>query len=189
MSYFPQFFYYSGDCRDESAQRQIKENFVSLMSQKLPPNFCRAHADCNVEHVNVFCGKTTASKRRRRRSVREVYIKVEIVAKEKQGTHQSLSQLESVLDNEARPDLDAKAKTIDWSPLRQSTDLEYRTYSLSRADAYCSDSGAVIGRCDSLKAKCDGKIVPYTECQCNKGSGSIEKCSEFLVDVLFITAI
>ena len=178
IAYLPQFYYYSGDCRDESAQQQIKENFIAVMAGHMPPNFCRTDANCNVDHVNVFCGNSTSVKRRRRSAVREVYVRVDIVAQGKAGASPSLSDLENVLNNEARPKIDASAKNTDWSPLRQSTDLEYRTYNLGYAEAYCSDTGAIVGRCSILKDKCDGLYVPHTQCQCNQGSGQIEKCSK-----------
>lgn len=146
----------------------------------MPSGICRDHpADCHVSNVNVFCGATTSAKRRRRRSVREVYVKVDVVAEQKpSGASQTVSQLEKILETDARPQLDARAKNFDWSPLRASTDLEYQRYTLSNAEAYCSDQGAVIGKCDSLETGCDGITKPHSLCQCNKGSGSIEKCSK-----------
>lgn len=146
----------------------------------MPSGICRDHpADCHVGNVNVFCGATTSAKRRRRRSVREVYVKVDVVAEQKpSGASQTVSQLEKILETDARPQLDARAKNFDWSPLRASTDLEYQRYILSNAEAYCSDQGAVIGKCDSLETGCDGITKPHSLCQCNKGSGSIEKCSK-----------
>ena len=182
MALVPQFFYYSGDCSSQEAQDQIKLNFVNLLNQQfIPSSICRDHpADCHVGNVNVFCGATSASKRRRRRSVREVYVKVDIVAQEKSGgASQTLTQLEQILENDARPLLDQQAKSFDWSPLRSSTDLEYQSYSLTHAEAYCSDAGAVVGKCDSLETGCDGMSKPYNLCQCNKDSGSIEKCSKY----------
>ena len=182
MAFVPQFFYYSGDCNSKEAQDQIKQNFISLLNQQfIPSALCRDHAaDCNVGNVNVFCGATTSSKRRRRSSVREVYVKVDIVAQQKpSGASQTLSQLEQILENNARPLMDQQAKNFDWSPLRSSTDLEYQRYTLNHAEAYCSDSGAVVGRCDSLETGCDGQIKPHNLCQCNKDSGAIEKCSKW----------
>ena len=85
MALIPDFYYYSGDCNSQEAQDQIKLNFVNLMNQMfLPSSLCRdLPADCTVDNVNVFCGATTSSKRRRRQSVREVYVRVDIVAQEK----------------------------------------------------------------------------------------------------------
>ena len=181
MALVPEFFYYSGDCNSQEAQDQIKLNFVNLLSQMfVPSSLCRDHpADCTVDNVNVFCGATTSSKRRRRRSVREVYVRVDIVAQEKASAgSQTLSQLEQILDNDAKPLLDQQAKSFDWSPLRSSTDLEYQTFSITDAEAYCSDAGAVVGKCDSLETGCDGLTKPHSLCQCNKDSGAIEKCSK-----------
>ena len=180
MALIPQFFYFAGDCNSKEAQDQIKLNFVNLLNQQfIPPNLCRDQADCNVGNVNVFCGATTSAKRRRRKSTREVYIKVDIVAQEKQsGASQTVTQLEQVLESDAKPKLDQQAKSSDWSPLRSSTDLEYETYSITNAEAYCSETGAVVGRCDSLETGCDGLTKPHNLCQCNKGSGAIERCSK-----------
>ena len=184
MKYYPQFFYYSGDCNSEEAQDQIKRNFVGLLSQQFfPATICRnITAECNVGNVNVFCGATNAAKRRRRSSVREVYVKVDIVAAQKPGgASQTVSQLEQVLDNNARPEMDQQARSFDWSPLRSSTDLEYQSFKLGHAEAYCSESGAVIGKCDSLETGCDGITKPHSLCQCNKDSGAIEKCSKYII--------
>ena len=147
----------------------------------MPPDICKNNADCNVGNVIVYCGETTSAKRRRRSSVREVYFKVDIVAQPKSGgSSQTLSQLEQILDTDARPLLDQRAQTFDWSPLRSSADLEYQRYTLTHAEAYCSDAGAVVGKCESLETGCDGKSKPYELCQCNKDSGSIEKCSKYI---------
>ena len=131
-------------------------------------------------NVNVFCGATTSSKRRRRRSVREVHVKVDIVAQEKPSAgSQTLSQLEQILNNEAKPLLDQQAQTFDWSPLRSSTDLDYQTYSITNAEAYCSDTGSIVGKCNTLETGCDGLTKPHSLCQCNQDSGAIEKCSKY----------
>ena len=88
---------------------------------------------------------------------------------------------QKLLQNSIRPEIDTTVNVTDWSPLRNSISLEYRKYSLSNAEAYCSDSGAVIGKCSTLLTDCDGKLKPYSMCQCNEGSGNIEKCSKFAV--------
>ena len=184
MAYYPQFFYFSGECTSQEAQDQIKLNFVNLLNlQFIPSGLCKdVPAECNVGNVNVFCGASNAAKRRRRSSVREVYVKVDIVAGEKpSGASQTVSQLEQYLDNDARPAMDKQAQSFDWGPLRTSTDLEYQSYTLSHAEAYCSESGAVIGKCDSLETGCDGITKPHNLCQCNKDSGSIEKCSKYII--------
>lgn len=181
MAFLPQFFYYSGDCNSKEAQDQIKLNFVSLLSQLFPPGICKGNAECNVGNVNVFCGATNVAKRRRRNVVRDVYVKVDVVAEQKTGgASQTVSQLEQVLENDARPQIDQRAQSFDWSPLRASADLEYDRYTLSDAEAYCSESGAVVGKCDSLETDCDGKTKPYNLCQCNQDSGAIEKCSKYV---------
>ena len=136
--------------------------------------------ECHVGNVNVYCGSTNAAKRRRRSVVREVYVKVDIVAQQQSGSvSQTVSQLEQILNNNAKPLMDQQAKSLDWRSLRSSTDLEYQRYTLSDAEAYCSESGAVVGKCDSLESGCDGLTKPHTLCQCNKDSGQIEKCSKF----------
>ena len=112
-------------------------------------------------------------------SCEEVYLKVDIIAeKQSYGVSQTVTQLENILNNNAKPLMDQKAKTFDWSPLRSSTDLEYQRYMLTDAEAYCSEAGAVVGKCNYLESGCDGVTKPHSMCQCNKGSGQIEKCSK-----------
>ena len=181
MALIPQFFYFAGDCSSKEAQDQIKLNFVTLLNQQfIPSALCRDHADCNVGNVNVFCGATSSARRRRRKSANDVYVKVDIVAQEKQsGASKTVTQLEQILENDAKPLLDQQAKSLDWSPLRSSSDLEYQTYSITNAEAYCSDTGAVVGRCDTLETGCDGLAKPHSMCQCNKDTGAIERCSKW----------
>ena len=184
IAYLPAFSYYSGNCNEEEAQDEIKRNFIALLSSDfVPASICKTNsAECSVENVNVFCGATSSAKRRRRRrsSVREVYIKVDIVAQEKSAAApQTLSQLEQTLNNDAYPQLDQKARSFDWSPLRASADLEYERYTITSAEAYCSDAGAVVGKCSSLETGCDGLSKPHSMCQCNSDSGAIEKCSKY----------
>ena len=51
-------------------------------------------------------------------------------------------------------------------------------------EPYCSGlKGSVIGRCDDLKTNCDDS--DYYECQCNGDTGSIEKCSKFILFCYF----
>ncbi|KAK3728579.1 hypothetical protein QZH41_011661 [Actinostola sp. cb2023] len=173
------FYYYEGDCNSEDAQKQIKGNFIKLLQTGILIAFgqtCFNVAECNTDNVNVYCGKTDASKRRRRAVVKEVYIKLNLVAKEKPSIPKTIKELESALESKSRPVVDAEVQKTDWSPLRVSDGLDFKSYSLSHADAYCSDQGAVVGKCDSLETGCDGKTKPQSKCSCNSASGSIEKC-------------
>lgn len=93
------FFYYSGNCNEPEAQMQIKRNFLGIINQAFIPSssYCRQKpADCTVENVNVYCGEAAAPVRRRRRSAKEVYIKVDFLAKEKLGTSSTYSDLKNV---------------------------------------------------------------------------------------------
>ena len=99
VRFLAQFYYYSGDCKEEAAQVQIKTNFLAIINQQFVPfsSYCRKKpADCTIANVNVFCGEAAAPARRRRRSVREVYVKVDFLAKEKQGTSSSFADLKNV---------------------------------------------------------------------------------------------
>lgn len=73
------FYYYEGDCNTPEAQAQIKTNFMNLLRYTgilaMFGKTC-SEAECTAENINVYCGATDASKRRRRAVVNELYIKV-----------------------------------------------------------------------------------------------------------------
>lgn len=69
-------FYYDGDCNDPNVQANITQNFLGLLNSAYVPGiFCTFRPDdCNEDTVEVYCGALTAAERRRkRRSVREVW--------------------------------------------------------------------------------------------------------------------
>ncbi|CAC5393166.1 unnamed protein product [Mytilus coruscus] len=61
------FFYYDGDCSNQSVQNSIKQNFVDVMehleSSEGWDNICPAY--CTVEGVNVTCGAQNGRRRKR----------------------------------------------------------------------------------------------------------------------------
>ena len=101
VRFLANFFYYSGECNEPEAQMQIKRNFLAIRKQPflVPLSKCGQNAaKCTIENVIVYCGEAAAPVRRRRRSVKEVYIKVDFLAKEKAGTHSTFKELKNVSD-------------------------------------------------------------------------------------------
>ena len=89
---------------------------------------------------------------------------------------------------ELQPDVD-KAKSsagqIDWVQFKSESGLEIKdndpsNFKVDDVEAYCSDDGAVVTKCDAADLNCFRTNPSNTSCKCNKDKGSITKCSECL---------
>ena len=63
-------------------------------------------------------------------------------------------------------------KTVNWVDFKSSSGLELKDYNvdnfdLKPAEAYCSEDGAVVEKCDSVVGAC------------NQDTGSVTKCSKY----------
>ena len=62
-------YYFKGDCNDLEVQAELKERFITVVSNPVNflKSFCAANKNCKVENIQVFCGSVDASRRRRRK--------------------------------------------------------------------------------------------------------------------------
>lgn len=61
-------YYYSGQCSDEATQQQIKQNFLTILTNEVDPLFnsiCPGELTCTVDKVAVICGNVSESRKRR----------------------------------------------------------------------------------------------------------------------------
>ena len=57
--------------------------------------------------------------------------------------------------------------TVNWVDFKSSSGLELNNFNLAPAEAYCSEDGAVVEKCDSVDGACDQE------------TGSVTKCSKY----------
>ncbi|KAJ7352844.1 hypothetical protein OS493_033386 [Desmophyllum pertusum] len=154
MSNYPG-FYFDGDCNDPSVQDQMKNDFWNFIrGPYFPPPFCMIKPDCTNDSVTIFCGDTSAPERRRkRRSVREVSIRYDYVKK--------------FTDQESNDQAELK-------------DYDAKNYNLGPVEAYCSEDGAVVRKCNEADLKC-----PEPPCKCSKNTGTITKCTRCPVGTFY----
>ena len=165
-------FYYEGDCNDEEVKKIIRQKFIGLLTDpalKLPILFCaKFGAECNANNVNVYCGETTSRRRRRSRATqKEVYVKLQYVGTSLAGKGTTYQTIKSGMQSTDKPKVSGNLQAFDWTPLKSSLGLTLKSLSVSDAEPYCSEQGAMIGRCDAVMTT-----------GCNDESGSIEKCSK-----------
>jgi len=70
-------------------------------------------------------------------------------------------------------------KNVNWGEFQASSGLELKdrdvdNFNLGQVDAYCSENGAVVKRCDPSDLNCWNP-----PCHCSKDSGSLSKCSKY----------
>ncbi|XP_078371653.1 sushi, von Willebrand factor type A, EGF and pentraxin domain-containing protein 1-like [Oculina patagonica] len=184
---FGPFFFYEGDCNDPNNQDKIKQNFINLLNGPyIPPPFCKVKpAECNKDTIQLFCGEVTAAERRRkRRSVREVTFRYTHVKKDTgltSGTNDQAGQdaFNTAKQNmeQERTDVDNGLKQVNWVEYKASSGLELKNMDLANlnlgpVEAYCSDDGAVVKKCDDVDLQCWNP-----PCRCNKDTGSVTKCT------------
>lgn len=180
-------FYFEGDCNDPNVQDKIKQDFWSLISGLyLPPPFCQFNPNCKQSNIKIFCGKTSAAdKRRRRANTREVNVRFDYVNKETNLPQHADDKSSQDAYTSKKQDVqvsvinDVASKTSNqkmWNEFKVSSGLELKdSFKIKDVDAYCSEDGAVVRKCDA------GDVNWSTgEYICNKESGSITKCSKCL---------
>lgn len=69
---------------------------------------------------------------------------------------------------------------VNWSEYQASSGLELKdnnveNINLGPVEAYCSEDGAVVRKCES------------SDSSCNKDTGSITKCSKYTIAFAFVT--
>ena len=160
-------------------------NFLRNPNSHIPPPFCLMNPNCQKDNIVIYCGATSAAdKRRRRAGTREVNIRFEYVNKET-GLKQHVDDQNSQNDFNAKKQevqrdvIDGAQKSLEnptaWNDFKVTSGLELKgSYHLGSADAYCSEDGAVVRKCDSWDVN-----WANGEYKCNKQSGSITKCSEY----------
>ena len=79
-----------------------------------------------------------------------------------------------------RTDIDNSLRTVNWGDFQASSGLELKdnnvdNFNLGQVEAYCSEDGAVIKKCDQADLNCWNP-----PCKCNKDAGSITKCSKYI---------
>ncbi|KAJ7352839.1 Putative ephrin-receptor like, partial [Desmophyllum pertusum] len=187
-------FYYDGNCSDPNVQAEMKSNFTTFLSGPFfPPPFCKFKPDCTPNNVKIFCGATSApTRRRKRRSVREVSIKYDYVKKDTgltQGTNDQAGQdafnKEKASLETFRTDVDTSVKNANWREFQSTSNLELqdydtKNYNLGPVEAYCSEEGAVVRKCDQADLNC---ATP--PCKCAKTTGSITKCTRCPVGTFY----
>ncbi|KAL9972183.1 hypothetical protein ACROYT_G018440 [Oculina patagonica] len=177
---FPNFFY-DGDCNDPNVQATIKQNFLGLMTNNsiVPPFFCAWKPDeCNEDTLEVYCGEISAPERRRkRRSVREVTIKYDYIKRDTGLTQGTNDQAGQDAYNQAKQDAETERtevydglQTVNWVEYQASSGLELKdqnvdNFNLGPVEAYCSEDGAIVEKCEP------------SDVTCNKDTGSVTKCT------------
>lgn len=59
-----EFFYYNGDCTEQSVIDEIRESVIARLNSSSFLLRCTRHPDCRAENVEVTCGETTKKKKR-----------------------------------------------------------------------------------------------------------------------------
>ncbi|XP_068719978.1 sushi, von Willebrand factor type A, EGF and pentraxin domain-containing protein 1-like [Montipora capricornis] len=184
MGQLPAYFYFDGDCNDPNTQANIKTSFITIAGFA---KLCLDSTSCSHDTVQVFCGNVTQVARRRRRStVREVSIKYTYIFPENNITEGLSGQAArdafyqaKVKANETRTEIYNNLNNVNWHDFQASSGLELVDYNvdnfnLAPVDAYCSNSGAVVRKCDERDLSCSGQ----GSCPCNKKEGNVTRCTQ-----------
>ena len=179
-------FFFEGDCNDPNTQAKIRDDYWNFLRnpQYIPPPFCLINQHCQKDKIVIYCGATSAAdKRRRRAGTREVNIRFEYVNKDtglkQQVDDQNSQNAYNAKKQEVQTDvIDETAKKLEnptaWNEFKVTSGLELKDpYRLENADAYCSEDGAVVRKCESWDVN-----WATGEYKCNKPSGSVTKCSK-----------
>ena len=83
-----------------------------------------------------------------------------------------------------RTDVDTSVKNANWREFQSTSNLELqdydtKNYNLGPVEAYCSEEGAVVRKCDQADLNC---ATP--PCKCAKTTGSITKCSKYITKLI-----
>ena len=82
-----------------------------------------------------------------------------------------------------RTDIFNSLKSVNWGDFQASSGLELKdnnvdNFNLGQVEAYCSEDGAVVKKCDEMDlANCKNPQMP---CQCSKDKGAVTKCSKYI---------
>ena len=81
--------------------------------------------------------------------------------------------------NETRTEIYNNLNNVNWNDFQASSGLELvdknvDNFNLAPVDAYCSNSGAVVRKCDERDLNCFGQ----ESCPCNKKEGNVTRCSK-----------
>ena len=99
-----------------------------------------------------------------------------------QGTNDQAGQTQFNAEKQkleqSRADVYNGLANIDWSAYQASSGLELKdknvvNFNLGPVEAYCSEDGAVVKKCDQADLNC---FEP--PCRCNKDTGEVTKCSK-----------
>ena len=79
-----------------------------------------------------------------------------------------------------RTEIKDGVQKINWGEFHAQSGLELKdddpnNFNIKPVDAYCSNEGAVVKRCEDFEFNCWNP-----PCQCSKDTGTITKCSEYL---------
>ena len=183
-------FFFKGDCNDPNVQQKLIGDFwtFSRNVQYVLPIYCLWNLDCHKDNIVIYCGATNAAdKRRRRAGTREVNIRFEYINKDT-GLKQHVDDQNSQNDFNAKKQevqtdvIDVAQKSLEnptaWNEFKVTSGLELNgKFRLKNVDAYCSEDGAVVRKCDDFDVN-----WATGEYQCNKQSGSITKCSKSMLN-------
>ena len=101
-----------------------------------------------------------------------------------QGTNDQEGQdafnQEKANNEQDRTDVYQGFQTVNWAEYQASSGLELKDYNVDNlnigpVEAYCSEDGAVVRKCESRDSSC------------NKDTGSITKCSKCTIVCVFVT--
>lgn len=113
-------------------------------------------------------------------NIRYVYVFPDINLPE--GTNDQAGQdnfnAAKVEANETRTRVYSELQAYDWNSYRASTGLELQdgnvdNYNLGEVEAYCSEDGAVVRKCNDADLSCGQE-----SCPCTKTVGTVTKCSK-----------
>ena len=79
---------------------------------------------------------------------------------------------------QSRTEVYNSLQTINWAEFQASSgldlkDKDVKNFNLGPVEAYCSEDGAVVKKCDEADINC---FTP--PCRCNKDTGTVTKCSK-----------
>ena len=86
---------------------------------------------------------------------------------------------EKVKANQTRTDIYNSLGNVDWGEFQSSSGLELKdknvdNFNLGEVEAYCSEKGAVVRKCDEADLNCGQE-----SCKCTKDEGNVTKCSKY----------
>ena len=117
-------------------------------------------------------------------SIRYDYIKKFTDQESNDQAGQDAFNKEKAILETFRTEVDTSVKKADWRGFYATSKLELKdydakNYNLGPVEAYCSEDGAVVRKCNEADLNCSDP-----PCKCSKNTGTITKCSKCITKLI-----